>query len=231
MLFLCNGLGTDVNGLGRKGNKMTKFKRSRAEARKHGFCKMNLQLFAEGDDSGADGGNGGGAGGEGDGGDGNQEPKSFDDVLKNKDYQAEFDRRVNKAIETAKSKWDALMDDKLTEAEKMAKMTKEEKAAYQQKKQEKELADREAAITRRELMAEAKNTLAEKNLPVDLAEVLNYADADSCKKSLETVEKAFQKAVQAGVEARLKGDKPLKKAGQTDEMSELEKQIYESMKG
>lgn len=123
------------------------------------------------------------------------------------------------------------MDDKLTEAEKMAKMTKEEKAAYQQKKKEKEMADREAAVTRRELMAEAKNTLAEKNLPVELAEVLDYADADTCKKSLETVEKAFQKAVQAGVEERLKGDKPLKKPGQTDEMSELEKQIYEAMKG
>lgn len=210
---------------------MTKFKRNRAEARKERFLKMNLQLFAEGDGAGADGGNGDGAGGEGAGGDGNQEQKSFDDVLKNKDYQAEFDRRVNKAIETAKSKWEALMDDKLTEAEKMAKMTKEEKAAYQQKKKEKEMADREAAVTRRELMAEAKNTLAEKNLPVELAEVLDYADADTCKKSLETVEKAFQKAVQAGVEERLKGDKPLKKPGQTDEMSELEKQIYEAMKG
>lgn len=210
---------------------MTKFKRNRAEARKERFLKMNLQLFAEGDGAGADGGNEDGAGGEGAGGDGNQEQKSFDDVLKNKDYQAEFDRRVNKAIETAKSKWEALMDDKLTEAEKMAKMTKEEKAAYQQKKKEKEMADREAAVTRRELMAEAKNTLAEKNLPVELAEVLDYADADTCKKSLETVEKAFQKAVQAGVEERLKGDKPLKKPGQTDEMSELEKQIYEAMKG
>lgn len=202
---------------------MTKFKRNRAEARKERFLKMNLQFFAEGDGAGGEG--------AGDGGDGNQEPKSFDDVLKNKDYQAEFDRRVQKAIETAKSKWEALMDDKLTEAEKMAKMTKEEKAAYQQKKNEQALADREAAVTRRELMAEAKNSLAEKNLPVELAEVLNYADADTCKKSLETVEKAFQKAVQAGVEERLKGDKPLKKAGQTDEMSELEKQIYEAMKG
>lgn len=213
---------------------MTKFRRSRAEARKNGFCKMNLQLFAEGGDgAGAEGGNGDGTGGEGTGGsgEGDQGPKSFDEVLQNKEYQAEFDRRVQKAIDTAKSKWDALMDDKLTEAEKMAKMTKEEKAAYQQKKNEQALADREAAVTKRELMAEAKNTLAEKGLPADLAEILNYADADSCKKSLETVEKAFQKAVQAGVDERLKGDKPIKKAGQTDEMSELEKQIYEAMKG
>ena len=34
------------------------------------------------------------------------EPKPcFDDILKDKDYQSEFDRRVAKAIETAKGKW------------------------------------------------------------------------------------------------------------------------------
>lgn len=49
-------------------------------------------------------------------------------------------------------------------------------------------------------MAEAKNTLAEKKLPAGLAEVLNYADADSCSKSIEAVEKAFQEAVKAAVE-------------------------------
>lgn len=110
------------------------------------------------------------------------QPQSFDDLLKNKDYQAEFDRRVQKALGTAKEKWTVLMDDKLSEADKLAKMNKEEKAEYLRQKQEKELKDREAAITRRELMADAKNTLAEKKLPVGLAEVLNYGDADSCSK-------------------------------------------------
>lgn len=157
-------------------------------------------------------------------------PQSFDDILKNKDHQAEFDRRVQKALGTAKEKWEALMDNKLSEAEKLAKMTKEEKAQYQQLKQEKELKDREAAITRRELMAEAKNTLAEKKLPVGLAEVLNYADADSCSKSMEAVEKAFQEAVQAAVEEKLKGGPPPKKAPGKEEM-DLEKQVENLMMG
>ncbi len=63
-------------------------------------------------------------------------------------------------------------------------MTKEEKAQYMQQKREKELTEREAAITRKELMAEAKNTLAREGLPQELAEVLDYSDADSCKKSM-----------------------------------------------
>jgi len=200
---------------------------------------MNLQFFAEsGDTAGADQGEGGGAENSNESASGDQgntegagkELKSFDDLLQNKDYQAEFDRRVQKALGTAKEKWTALIDDKLSEADKLAKMNKEEKAEYLRQKQEKELKDREAAITRRELMAEAKNTLAEKKLPVGLAEVLNYADADSCNKSMAAVEKAFQEAVQAAVEEKLKGGTPPKKAP-SDEGKDLAKQVEDLMMG
>lgn len=203
---------------------------------------MLLQFFAEGDGAGADGGSGGGTGDEGGAGGepgalggkgGKENPPSFDDLLKS-GHQAEFDRRVQKAINTAltkeQEKWQAITDDKLSEAEKLAKMNKEEKADYLRQKQEKKLKDREAAITRRELMAEAKNTLAEKKLPAGLAEVLNYADADSCSKSIEAVEKAFQEAVKAAVEEKLKGGTPPKKAPSGEE-DDLAKQVESLMMG
>lgn len=198
-------------------------------------CKMpmDLQIFAEGDDAGTDIGNGGGSGGEGvktADPEGSNKTVSFDEFLSDKNNQAEFDRRVQKALGTAKEKWAALMDDKLSEADKLAKMNKEEKAEYLRQKQENELKDREAAITRRELMAEAKNTLAEKKLPVGLAEVLNYADADTCSKSIEAVEKAFQEAVQAAVEEKLKGGTPPKKAPSEDD-KDLAKQVEDLMMG
>lgn len=185
--------------------------------------RMNLQLFADNGDGDPEGGsNGGGTDSEGSKG------MSFDDFLKEGGNQAEFDRRMQKAIQTSltkeKEKWQAMTNDKLSEAEKLAKMTKEEKAQYMQQKKEKELSDREAAITRKELMAEAKNTLAGKNLPQELAEVLNYADAESCNKSIVAVEKAFQSAVQAAVEERLKGKDPMKKAPR-DAEDALEAQV------
>ena len=200
------------------------------------MCKapMNLQLFAEGGDgAGAGEGNGGGSG-EGTGGEGDN-PPSFDDFLKTGSNQAEFDRRVQKAVNTAvtnaQEKWQALADDKLSEAEKLAKMTKEEKAQYMQQKREKELADREAAITRKELMAEAKNTLASDGLPQELAEVLDYSDADTCKKSMEKVKEVFQRAVETAVEEKLKGGKPPKKAPGGDAQKALEEQVYNIMMG
>ena len=197
---------------------------------------MNLQFFAEGEGDGAGGDQGGGSGdaetGEPAGAEGNQDtdPQTLDDILgQNKDFQAEFDRRVQKAIHTAKEKWTVLMDDKVSEAEKLAKMNKEEKAQYLQEKKEKEIQDREAAITKRELAAEAKNTLAEKGLPAELAEVLNYSDADSCKQSISAVEKAFQKAVEKTVEEKLKGGQPPKNP--QDQGSDLQKEIEKAMMG
>lgn len=202
------------------------------------MCKvpMNLQLFAEGGDgagTGDGGGNGDGAGGAG-GSDGNK-PLSFDDFLKTGGNQAEFDRRVQKAVNTAvtnaQKKWQALTDDKLSEAEKLAKMTEEEKADYLRQKKEKELTVRETEITRKELMAEARNTLAGDGLPQELAEVLNYTDADTCKKSMETVKTAFQEAVEAAVEEKLKGGKPPKKATETDKQKAQQEAVYNAMMG
>lgn len=208
---------------------------------------LNIQFFAEPSNAaGGDAGNGGGTGdagntsgdgnaagtaGEGDnGGQSNAaEPKSFDDILKESKYQAEFDRRVNKALETQKGKLEVLFNDKSTEAEKLAKMTKDEKAQYLQQKHEKELGDREAEITKRELMAEAKNTLAEKKLPASLADVLNYANADSCNKSIDAVEKAFQEAVQSAVETKLKGGTPPQKAPTQE--TDLAKKVEDLMMG
>ena len=196
---------------------------------------MKLQIFAEGgengDGAGAEDGNGGGSGMDTSGGT-DPKPVSFDDFLKGDGNQAEFDRRVQKAVNTAvtkaQQKWQALADENLSEAEKLAKMTKEEKAQYLQQKKEKELINREAEITRKELMAEAKNTLVEKKLPAGLADVLNYADADSCSKSISAVGKAFQEAVETAVQDRLKGGKPPKKAPENND--DLEKQIEEAMR-
>ncbi len=219
------------------------------EMRNKSLNPMNLHFFGydgagtgEGDGGGiSEPGNGDEKGGTGEGGksangsgtgEGQETPKTktFDDILKEGNFQAEFDRRVQKALGTAKDKWSALMDDKLSEAEKLSKMNKEEKAEYLRQKQEKDLQEREATITRRELMAEAKNTLAEKRLPVSLAEVLNYADADSCSNSIAAVEKAFQEAVQMAVEEKLKGGKPPKKAP-SQEDADLAKQVESLMMG
>ena len=133
---------------------------------------------------------------------------SFDDILKNKEYQSEFDKRVQKALATAREKWDKETNNKITEAveeaQKLAKMTAEQKSQHEREQAEKILKEREANITRRELQATAKDTLIDKGLPVELFETLNYSDAESCMQSIEAVEKSFKAAVEKAVENRIK---------------------------
>ena len=133
----------------------------------------------------------------------------FDDLLKDKAHQAEFDRRINKALETAKSKWETENAGKLeaakTEAEKLAKMNAEEKAKYAEQKRLAEIEKRERDISTRELKAQAYETLAEKGLPKELVEILDYQDAETCNKSIEKVSTAFQTAVEKAVNEKLRG--------------------------
>lgn len=181
-----------------------------ANMKKH---KLFLQMFTEGDDGGTGDGNGDGSGAEG----GNNEPMSFDDFLGLEGKQAEFDRRLNKAVKTAvtnaEEKWKALTDDKLTEAEKLAKMTKEEKAEYRAKKAEKELADLKKMNARTELAKTARKMLADEsiNIPDELLSNLVADDADGTKTAVESFAKMYKEAVQAAVKEAIKGKPP--KAG------------------
>lgn len=154
-----------------------------------------------------------------------QQPKTFDELLKDKTYQSEFDKRVAKALETAKGKWESDYQAKLeaakTEAEKMAAMNEKQKADYERDKRIKALEQREREITTRELKATAYETLAEKGLPKELVEILNYTDADQCRASIDTVEKAFNSAVANAVNEKLKGTTQTPKKGDGAKDTEL----------
>lgn len=68
----------------------------------------------------------------------NNNPVTFDDFLKDGKNQAEFDRRVQKAIQTAQEGWKAKNDAEKSEAERLAQMNETEKLQYQLQKQQKD---------------------------------------------------------------------------------------------
>ena len=154
--------------------------------------------------------NGANGGGEETSGQGS-DIKTFDDVLANKEYQAEFDRRVSKALKTAQSNWQKDYESKLEaekqEAKKLAEMNEAEKWAYEKKQLEEKLALKEQELLKKELMATAKNILVEKNIPLNLAELLDYSSDENCKKSIEIIEKSFGTALENAVNDRLRGNK------------------------
>ena len=86
---------------------------------------------------------------------GAQIPMSFDDFLKDSKNQAEFDKRVQKAIRTAQDNWKAKNDADKSEAERLAQMNETEKLQYQLQKQQKDNEDIRRKLNARDLKDEA----------------------------------------------------------------------------
>lgn len=182
--------------------------------------KYFLQMFADGEGSGAAGdpaGDGAGTTAEGEGeGTTQTEPLSFDDFLA-QGGQAEFDRRINKAVQTAvanaQKKWQTLTDSKVSEAEKLAQMTSEEKEKYRADKAEKELADLKRQIALGDMAKTARKMLSDEQITLPDEIIMNLVsdDAEKTKEAVEGFSKAFKEAVNAAVKEALRGNPP--KAG------------------
>jgi hypothetical protein len=122
--------------------------------------------------------------------------------------QAEVDAILDKRLARERKDLDTKIQTAVTEAQKLAKMTTDEREKHEREKRDKELADREGEITKRELRAQALETLAEKGLPKGLADLLPYVDADGTNAAIEATEKVFRAAVEQAVNERLKGTPP-----------------------
>lgn len=138
--------------------------------------------------------------------------------------QADVDRIVAREKAKLQKGYDTRLAAAIKEAEARARMTAEERAKADAEKAAHELAQREAAITRRELRAQALETLAAKGMPRELADSIPYTDTASCEAALEALEGAWKGAVEQGVNSRLRQSPP--KAGgpvrSYDEMGDAE---------
>lgn len=118
------------------------------------------------------------------------------------------DKDVNDILAKQKAKWEKEAEAKVSEAKKLAKMNADEKAQYELQTLQTQLAEREAEINRRELMAAAKDELTTRGLPIELAEMLDYREADTVQTSMAAVEKVFRNAVEKQVNDKLRGTAP-----------------------
>ena len=135
------------------------------------------------------------------------------DTVQEEKHERTFTRaEIGKMLSAERSKWEAEQEAKENEAKKLAKMNADEKQKYQLDQREQELADREKAIARKELTAEAKAMLSERDLPVELVNVVDLTSAETVSESITSIQKAWEESVQKGVSERMKGSAPIKNA-------------------
>ena len=167
---------------------------------------FDLQRFADGGDAGGDGGTGDSAA------DGESKSKSDPPENKPDDAQAKIDAAVAARLADEKAKWEKEYQKKAAaekkEAERLSKLSEDERKAAELENSRKELEAKEAELKKKELRLEMVKVLADRKIPVQFMDYLIAEDSESTLSRITTFEKEFKKAVEDGVNEKLKGKAP-----------------------
>lgn len=151
-------------------------------------------------------------------------PLSFNEWLeKDKNYQAEFDKRLQKSNETAianaRVKWEEEYKAKQSEAEKLAKMDAEQKAKYELKKEKDRADEAIAKLNAYELKNTAIRLAQEKGLDISLLEDIDFSKqtAESLITIIDTKKAIFDKAVEKAINDKYKEKSPINIQGESSE--------------
>lgn len=139
-------------------------------------------------------------------------PKTFDEMLKESNYQSEFDRKVQNSLETAKAKWEAEQEAKQSEAEKLAKMKDDERRNYELEQARKKQEEAELRLSAYELKEEAIKmaNIPETQVDVSLLNLIDFRSikAEQVEPTIKNIKKVFDSAVENEVNKRLKETTP-----------------------
>ena len=131
----------------------------------------------------------------------------FDEILKDPKYQAEFDKRIAKAIETSKSKWDEEAEAKRKELEEEAKLTAEEKIKKQMEKltQENEVYKaNEAKRAMKDASLEYIKSKGYSNAIEDLVDLSSFKDENDMHTRLDNINTNLSNTISRELDNKLK---------------------------
>ncbi|CAK1245066.1 hypothetical protein LMG30237_ALEAABJJ_01029 [Fructobacillus tropaeoli] len=121
-----------------------------------------------------------------------------------------MDKKVSKAIETARSKWEEEAKKREDKAKKLARMTETDRIKAEQADRDKELAKREQELKRLEYSIQAKSTLAEAGLPNEdeLVSLILSDDVETTNNNINYLKKVIADSVNKRVDELSKQKTP-----------------------
>ena len=120
--------------------------------------------------------------------------------------QQETDRRIT----SPQKKWEKKSKEKVREAQKLAKLSEQQRFQYELEQREKKIAEKEKQMALMENKAEASKALNERGISIALADFVVAEDADTMMGNIKILEDEFKKSVKLEVEKRLAGNSPKK---------------------
>lgn len=131
--------------------------------------------------------------------------------------QEEMDKLAGKVRAEEKAKSDKAIQEAvalaMAEYDRKAKLTQEQRDAEARTKREKDIAEREKAVTLRERKLDAQSELLKRNMPIELADFIVDLDEEKMKENISALAKSYNKAVEDGVTEKLKGKAPIDFSG------------------
>ena len=124
--------------------------------------------------------------------------------------QAQVDDIINKRLARERAKFDEQLKTKVSEAERLAKLSEEERKHEELRIQQeqfntqlKEFENMKREFERAQLLNETQKQLNERDLPIDVAEMLVGIDADSTKANIDKFEAKWSESLQKAVNDKL----------------------------
>ena len=131
----------------------------------------------------------------------------FDEILKDPKYQAEFDKRLAKAIETSKTKWDEEAEAKKKEMEENAKLSAEVKIKKEMEKLSKENESLKANEAKRAMKDASLQYIKDKgysNAISDLVDLSSFADENDMHTRLDAINTNLSNTISKELDNKLK---------------------------
>jgi flagellar biosynthesis GTPase FlhF len=159
------------------------------------------------------------------------EAKAADTPTEKMVPESQVEKIINKRYAAWQQAKEREIEEARTEAQKLAKMNSDEREKHEREKREELMKLRESEITRRELRATALETLAEKGMPKELADILPYTNAEATQTAIEATEKVFRAAVEKAVTDRMRGSAPQTNNGPQQGGKTLQEELRDAIYG
>lgn len=146
---------------------------------------------------------------------------SFTELLKNPEYQREFDKLVDKSLTTAKTNWEkdirSQIEKERTEAEKLAKMDADQKIKYELNKAKSEKEALQSELNAINLYKTASTIATEKDLPTAYLDLIDFSkeNADSITDKINKLQEIRTKDLENYLNNRLRQPTPTEKRTET----------------
>ena len=140
-----------------------------------------------------------------------QQEQATEETFTRKQMDAEADRRVNQALEKAKAKWEAEWSNKIqlerSEAERLAKMSEEEKQAETQRKlkeefdnERKQFEEERKQFENERMKLQLTKELSAKDIPIQFADFLIADSAEATKANMDVFVQTWNTLLQTKIE-------------------------------